>query len=143
MREIKFRAWDKENNKMFHYGSNEGFFAHAECHDWPVMQYTGLKDKNGKEIYEGDIVKSKMDAGKYVYEFDDDVIGFIEWRDVYAGLALNTKLGLYNLRFLSPWPHEWDCKCNLKHFNHTVEVIGNIYENPELINKEGENGVKV
>lgn len=145
MREIKFRAWSKVSGKMIpsEEVKNETIDWLNTDGRWIPLQFTYIKDKNGKEIYEGDIVKSKMDAGKYVYEFDDDVIGFIEWRDVYAGLALNTKLGLYNLRFLSPWPHEWDCKCNLKHFNHTVEVIGNIYENPELINKEGENGVKV
>jgi len=55
MREIKFRAWDKDLHKMY----NKWTVIPDDDRSHILMQYTGLKDKNGKEIYEGDIVKHK------------------------------------------------------------------------------------
>ena len=62
MRDIKFRAWSKEKKEMIYFGifdTDEGYHIQAQTmlEELPLMQYTGLHDKNGKEIYEGDIVK--------------------------------------------------------------------------------------
>lgn len=69
-----------------------------------LMQFTGLKDKNGKEIYEGDIVRCFDTAGEKVYDREVDFYGF---RDEI-------------------WSNETDGKTK-------VEIIGNIYSNPELL----------
>ena len=103
-REIKFRAWSK-SNKTMEYDTGH----RVDCDLYELMQFTGLHDKNGKEIYEGDIVTypavilEPFDEGaKDILKVEYDQIGF--------------KIGeeyLYDT-------HE-DC-----------EIIGNIYENPEL-----------
>jgi len=131
MREIKFRAWDKNKNQMItrfdgiaYVGDNGGntikpqLMANIEGYHWCVanwgtdvelMQFTGLKDKNGKEIYEGDIVNSHA-------QFEQPYIREVIWGE-NCGLVFKPLTG-FNL-----------CKPNEYHF----EIIGNIYENPELL----------
>ncbi len=123
MREIKFRAWDKKENKMqqvvqilygheaSNYPLSVDFFRSVKSRlieDIELMQYTGLKDKNGVEIYEGDIIK--MESGiTQLIKFGEGL--FEVWDDE------NTKgfpFGLWNI-------------------NKDSEVIGNIYENKELL----------
>jgi hypothetical protein len=116
MREIKFRAWDKTCNVMHSnsfnlenpYQVNIGL---ANEKDLVWMQYTGLKDKNGKEIYEGDILNTHAN-------FDTPYIREVVWK----GCALEFK----------PITGFTLCETNTNHF----EVIGNIYENPELLSNE-------
>jgi len=89
-----------------------------------LMQYTGLKDKNGKEIYEGDIIHSKWEE-QFVGK--DDSKAVVYWSNENGGWARNekgkdTKIENYHLRF----------HCHPKH----IKMIGNIYENPELINNK-------
>lgn len=121
----KFRVWDKTNKEMLKWeeldlnkerGEDEitifeptGQFAHP-IFFYDAMQSTGLKDKNGTEIYEGDIVKN-------IY----DEIYVVKWFD--AGFYLEEK---YNGGF----------DYSELHFGDNKEVIGNIYENPKLL--EGE-----
>lgn len=119
MKEIKFRAYIQEINKMLPVGQlNIGFGRYmidenypenptveigTECVDAHIVQYTGLKDKNGKEIYEGDICK------------DDD--GLIEMPVIL----------LEGVFCFDPKPYR-----PLREYEN-LEVIGNIYENRGLL----------
>ena len=126
MREIKFRAWDGNKNTMH----NNITISRLHLYDFDgdniteqeplkIMQYTGLKDKNGKEIYEGDIVNCKMLSAKGTH-YIDEYIATVEYDICNPCMVL--KQGNGNL--------EYDfVKCDLM----KLEVIGNIYENPELL----------
>ena len=132
-RKIKFRAWDKEENKMweviaihFHDGNldvelqnkeDNKNFSHktiSYVKDM-IMQYTGLKDKNGKEIYEGDIIRfvnTNFPSNMYC-EVKYEISSFILVREY------NTMIDL--LYYID---------------TDNIEVIGNIFENPELLKQD-------
>lgn len=128
MRRIKFRTWEPES-EMGKHGNmsyDQDFALSQILHPdgCIVMQFTGLLDKRGKEIYEGDIVRYKDDWG--IEEMEDwesakyitDEIFFDENRAQFY------PKGLFNNGY---WPIP----------QQELEVIGNIYENPELLT-EGE-----
>jgi uncharacterized phage protein (TIGR01671 family) len=127
-REIKFRAWDNEENCWASAGSFLIDLTGELCWNeactvqppdkFTLMQYTGLKDKNGREIYEGDIVKSSND-GK-------------DGCDVWDGLISKDSMSAaHGVKFDGFWSWEdEDSIYNIKYYT----VIGNIYENPELLN---------
>lgn len=153
-REIKFRAWSNEYKKMFRVseismdrdgyvhglvdagfkneyrpenedfksplawigrvdfvksptGRLSGLAQNTMDEPFYLMQYTGLKDKNGKEIYEGDIVSGWKDS--HWHDGKDRVLKEVEWTDELAGFNI------------------------IQIEMRTCEVIGNIYENPELL----------
>jgi uncharacterized phage protein (TIGR01671 family) len=125
MREIKFRAWDQLNKKvypvtqivMIGFGKldgvqiDDGGFRWLNGTDIELMQYTGLKDKNGKEIYEGDIV-----------------INYGEWNQEYRTVVT------YSEGYFTPLVNvEEGHNAIDSYWSNSYEVIGNIYENPELL----------
>jgi uncharacterized phage protein (TIGR01671 family) len=129
MRDIKFRAWN--GSEMLRmpldgvYGL-ERFFGFIGS-DNPLMQYTGLKDASGREIYEGDIVKETYPAG---YSLHEVCIGEYdngeEYDDYIRGYGVYTKEHRY-IR---------DYEMIIGDYSSiTGEVIGNIYENPELVSQ--------
>jgi|TARA_R100000093_G_scaffold71413_1_gene47094 uncharacterized phage protein (TIGR01671 family) len=124
MREIKFRAWDIENKRMIYrvivgdtstddpcssiFCDNKKEFLHFDKHCGEIMQYTGLKDKHNKEIYEGDllsvVIEGYKQAEPYIVE---------DMRDLY-----------------------FECQREDNYYRHQIkkcEIIGNKYDNPELL----------
>ena len=138
MREIKFRGKDYGNNWQYgdlvceKWAKDSILMIKKDKREWSIVedtvgQFTGLKDKNGVEIYEGDIVK--INAHSYDYGFSKDRIGEIRFLEGCFGFykQLSEKEYLFNELATESGYGE------LEYY----EVIGNIYDNPELLEKEG------
>lgn len=122
MKDIKFRVWDKVSEKMYDVGMLDFITGHIVCSEKDnykelvndssemvvLMQYTGLKDRNGDEIYEGDIIE-------YLYKDNFGIIGTIEYSSDSYHIVVEKEYG------------------DLYGFNLKIGIIGNIHENPELI----------
>lgn len=132
MREIKFRAWLKEDRKMEdvktidftdksiqYLEKNEFINAYllrrVSFDDVELMQYIGLKDKNGKEIYEGDIIKYKFPYDKRLKH-----ISPVKFLETEASFGIKDR-------------YENEIPLHTISANNYFEVIGNIYENKNLL----------
>lgn len=128
-REIKFRAWDSVMNEMFYdseLSNGDLLVIHMDgrlelsdddtykVSDFNILQFTGLRDENGKEIYEGDIVKvAGFSPRNYLVIWDED----------YGSWILREDVSLMEERI------------RYEHFKNS-QVVGNIYENPNMFKKE-------
>lgn len=136
-REIKFRAWDNLDKRMITHEQEyipvrvtsfgvlrlnphhkEGFWEFQDEDRFELMQFTGLKDKNGVDIFESDIIKGNH-------------------KDLFIIESINGGLQLYNIRYFGQ-PHneliaEATCNAQTKRWLEESEVVGNVIQNPELL----------
>jgi uncharacterized phage protein (TIGR01671 family) len=160
MREIKFRVWHKPSKRMiwwnslknflfndyeymrltpslgggplpdleapiveYRLGKPWNFFEDTNC---DVMQHTGLKDKNDKEIYEGDILAISADAEEYIAGYVHREPGCEIGEVVFCA-------GRYGFQTADSAFHDFEDLCEANNELTDSEIIGNIYENPELM----------
>lgn len=128
MRELKFRAWHKNQKKLLPVWSidsdargwicagegRSGLNYTGEPSEFELMQYTGLKDKNGVEIYEGDLCEYNAGISP-----NSALVFKVVWDNSKARFGENQAMSVHDGSFL---------RASAK-----VEVIGNIYQSPELL----------
>lgn len=138
-REIKFRAWDKLDRVMLYPGWNtergERFITIGHMFQLgdsvEVMQYTGLTDKNGKEVYEGDVLQFSDKWEWYRGQFGG---GWLATQADKTEVETNHVKYPYERRVVNlPSDYEWLLSSEIQTY---FEVIGNIYENSDLLDKQ-------
>jgi uncharacterized phage protein (TIGR01671 family) len=116
-REIKFRAWDEQAQQMKYPEDTVSSSANILKYYSVVMQFTGLKDKNGVEIYEGDWLN-----GLLLYRHSDTgtlpTMGAVEYDESFGAFGIKNDSGVTFFVY---------------HLINSFEVIGNIYEHPHLL----------
>jgi len=125
MREIKFRAWDEQKGMSYSYNKNSHslskFFKMIEFHQPKyLMQFTGIKDKNGVEIYEGDVVEILSGTKSFSIKRTKEVIMY------------NVKIPGFTSQEIKYYKQQRTLS-RLGILYCEIEFIGNIYENPELM----------
>lgn len=139
MKDIKFRVWNDKMRKMYYSHTTKGgdnalwswdavFKDHIYYPDTHLMQYTGLKDCNDTEIYEGDIVR---------FFADDNHTHTIHYKNGCFGYDPDRFFGMIPFGINDHF--EWD----ENNQSNKVEVIGNIHENPELLDSASPIGGQV
>jgi len=136
-REIKFRTWDIEN-KVITYSTKElsDFFFHIQesdgcLRDWcKLMQFTGLQDKNGKDIYEGDILLDHKDFfnHKFIKAFGNDKVsdkGVVVFTNGSVRVEFRETESSLHCHYIDNWTYDGKI--------HDLEVIGNIHQNEDLL----------
>lgn len=127
MREYKFRAWDNYYQEMINWEQyktelvSDDFINHGKG-PLTIMQYTGIKDKNGKEIYEGDICRWRD-----LETFNDEIL-----EDIFVVVWNDEKLAWYTQNEDGNFGYDL---CEYTD-DRDLEVIGNIYENIDLLEVE-------
>ena len=145
MREIKFRAWDKVNKKFREDFSilidREGSILDNKKDDYVnddyvIQQFTGLKDKNGKEIYEGDIVKgikSEQEKNSLSYEIKSSVYFRAGGFELFGkNMQDFTWIDDHKIRDIY-WVEYGSMNKNLYWKIIDIEILGNLYKSPELL----------
>jgi hypothetical protein len=116
---FKFRVWDLVSKKYDPYIYNIGEqFGHPSCVDWIVHQYTGYKDVDNQEIYEGDILKNLTP-----HKYSPDIF-VVQWSEFEP----SDDMGVGGIGFVLPWFH-----CQFR-----PKIIGNIFEPPCNFDHNGE-----
>lgn len=136
-REIKFRAWNKLKgrweDKLCLYlddskigDVSECFHNEEDSEAYDIQQYTGLKDRNGTEIYEGDILREDWGHGEtrdYTVEWGEDGWFLI-------------MLGCEKWTIKEAMKEPCESQPRMVYFYHDMIVVGNIFENPELLEND-------
>lgn len=129
MRKLKFRAWLKGEKKMVEVEAIN-FNGCIMAENWhkfdfetiELMQFTGLKDRDGKEIYEGDIITAGIVGEMYSAKQRKHIVEYIDRQGCFCG-----KTHIVKREYFVPLREMYD-----------VEIIGNIYENADLLEEENE-----
>jgi uncharacterized phage protein (TIGR01671 family) len=124
---IKFRVWDKQNNEMVQWADvreTELLDDAFDGKDAVAMQFTGLKDKKEWEIYEGDILQVKI-CDDIIPANNRKAMATVEWSDLY---------GAWRVRCSQGDSYYFGLKENCWVDNGNCKVVGNVFQNPELLN---------
>jgi len=124
---LKFRSWDGKEFRYWGWNDDDkSFIGPPNFSKYPSYQCTGLKDKNGKLIFEGDIALVGNDGNPGVIKFGNYCIGKDDW-----GVEHRTPC------FAVSYGNNPD-NCFMMCSSLGVDIIGNIFDNPELVREEGE-----